>query len=130
MAAATPVAGVDLQSAASEAVQASPALARASLVLYPHFQKAVVPGWLDKSLKWRHKATHHLDSMLLVAPDPDWVKTLPNGKLPDREDFTHYGNDLAGRVKAWTTAASAGRQMADEFAAWLHQPDMRRVQPL
>jgi hypothetical protein len=27
------------------------------LVLYPHFQKAVVPGWLDKGLKWRHRAT-------------------------------------------------------------------------
>jgi hypothetical protein len=100
------------------------------LVFYPHFQKAVVPGWLDKSLKWRHKATHHLDNMLLLAPDPDWVKTLPNGKLPDRADFTHYANDMAGRVKAWTAAASAGRQLADEFAAWLHQPDMRRVQPL
>ena len=102
----------------------------APLVFYPHFQKAVVPGWLDKGLKWRHKATHHLDRMLLLAPDPDWVKTLPNGKLPDRGDFTHYSTDLAGRVKAWTTAAGAGRQLADEFAAWLHQPDMRRVQPL
>jgi hypothetical protein len=104
--------------------------APAPLVFYPHFQKSVVPGWLDKSLKWRHKATRHLDSMLLLAPDPDWIKTLPNGKLPDRQDFAHYGNDLAGRVKAWTAAASAGRQLADEFAAWLHQPDMRRVQPL
>ena len=103
---------------------------RAKLVFYPHFQKAVVPGWLDKSLKWRHRATHHLDTVLLLAPDPDWVKTLPNGKLPDRADFTHYGNDLAGRVKAWTTAARAGQQLADEFAAWLDQPDMRRVQPL
>jgi hypothetical protein len=24
------------------------------VVLYPHFQKAVIPGWLDKGLKWRH----------------------------------------------------------------------------
>ena len=101
-----------------------------SMVFYPHFQKSVVPGWLDKSLKWRHNATHCLDNVLLLAPDPDWVKTLPNCKLPDRQDFTHYSNDLAGRVKAWTAAASAGRQLADEFAAWLHQPDMRQVQPL
>ena len=100
------------------------------LVLYPHFQKAVVPGWLDKGLKWRHKATHHLDTMLLLAPNPDWVKTLPNAKLPDRNDFTHYGNDLAGRVKAWNTAVSASQQLADEFAAWLQKPDTRQVQPL
>ena len=128
IAAAAPGAG--LQLAAGEAAQASPPPARASLVLYPHFQKSVVPGWLDKGLKWRHKSTHCLDNVLLVAPDPDWVKTLPNGKLPDRQDFTHYGNDLAGRVKAWRTAASASQQLADEFAAWLDQPDVRRVQPL
>jgi len=100
------------------------------LVLYPHFQKAVVPGWLDKGLKWRHKATHHLDNMLLLAPNPEWVKTLPNAKLPDRKDFTHYGNDLAGRVKAWTTAVSASQQLADEFSAWLQRPDMGRVQSI
>ncbi len=103
---------------------------RPRLVLYPHFQKAVVPGWLDKGLKWRHKATHHLDTMLLLAPNPEWVKTLPNGKLPDRNDFTHYGNDLAGRVKAWTTAVSASMQLADEFAAWVAEPDVRQVQPI
>jgi hypothetical protein len=100
------------------------------LVLYPHFQKAVVPGWLDKSLKWRHHATHHLDTMVLLAPNPEWIKTLPNAKLPDRTDFTHYGNDLAGRVKAWKTATAASEQLAQEFAAWLERPDVARVQAL
>jgi hypothetical protein len=100
------------------------------LVLYPHFQNAVVPGWLDKHLTWRHKSTHFLDTMILLAPNPEWIKTLPHGKLPDRTDFTHYGHDLAGRVKAWTTATSASTQLADEFAAWLQRPDMARVQPL
>ena len=103
---------------------------QANLVLYPHFQKSVVPGWLDKSLKWRHKSTHFLDTMVLLAPNPEWVKTLPNSKLPDRTDFTHYGNDLAGRVKAWNTACSASNQLADEFAQWLDKPDMARVQVL
>ena len=100
------------------------------LVLYPHFQKAVVPGWLDKGLKWRHKPTHFLDTMVLLAPNPDWIKTLPNAKLPDRTDFTHYGNDLAARVKAWNRACGASQQMADEFAQWLEKPDMARVQVL
>ena len=89
-----------------------------------------MPGWLDKGLKWRHKATHHLDNMLLLAPSPEWVKSLPNGKLPDRNDFTHYGSDLSGRVKAWTIAASASQQLADEFAAWLVRPDPSQVLPL
>ncbi len=106
------------------------AQAQAPLVLYPHFQQAVVPGWLDKGLKSRHRATSALDSMVLLAPNPAWLQTLPNGKLPDRTDFARYGNDLASRVKAWTGAASAAQQMADEFAEWLERPDMGQVLPI
>lgn len=100
------------------------------LVLYPHFQKAVVPGWLDKPLKWRHGATHFLDNMLLLAPNPEWVRSLPNAKLPDRKDFTHYGTQLRARMQAWTTAVSASTQLAEEFARWLEQPDLSRVAAL
>ena len=89
------------------------------LVLYPHFQKAVVPGWLDKGLKWRHRATAFLDRMVVLAPDPAWVRSLPNGKLPDRNDFIRYGNDLHGRIKAWSTAAAESQRLADEFGEWL-----------
>lgn len=100
------------------------------IVLYPHFQRAIVPGWLDKGLRWRHAATPFLDRTLVLAPDPEWVRRLPDGKLPDRTDFTRYGRDLQGRMKAWNAAASASRQLADEFAAWLERPDARRVEPL
>lgn len=103
---------------------------RPGLVLYPHFQRAVVPGWLDKSLPWRHRPSPFLDHLLLLAPHPDWVRTLPNAKLPDRKDFMHYAHDLPGRVKAWTTATSASAQLADEFADWLARPDLSRVQAL
>ena len=100
------------------------------LVLYPHFQKAVVPGWLDKPLRWRHGATHFLDGTVVLAPDPQWVAGLPNGKLPDRTDFTRYGTNLPARIRAWNTAASASRQLADEFGDWLQRPDPSRVAPL
>lgn len=101
-----------------------------ALVLYPHFQKNVVPGWLDKVLKWRHGATPFLDSTLVLAPNPEWVKTLPGGKLPDRQDFVRFERDLAGRVKVWNAAASASQQLADEWAQWLQRPDMNRILPL
>ena len=100
------------------------------IVLYPHFQKSVVPGWLDKGLKWRHKSTPFLSNMVLLAPNPEWVKTLPNAKLPDRQDFAHYGGDLQARVKAWSRAASQAQQLADELAAWLDKPDVGSVQVL
>ena len=100
------------------------------LVLYPHFQKSVVPGWLDKGLKWRHKSTPFLDTMVLLAPNPDWVKTLPNGKLPDRQDFVRYSSDLKGRVKAWQAAVSSSEQLVDEWQRWLLKPDLKRLEQL
>ncbi len=100
------------------------------LGLYPHFQKSVVPGWLDKGLKWRHAATPFLSNMVLLAPNPDWVKTLPNAKLPDRKDFAHFGTDLQARIKAWSQAASQAEQLTEEFAAWLAKPDMLVVEAL
>lgn len=100
------------------------------LVLYPHFQRHVVPGWLDKSLRWRHGSSPFLDRVLLLAPRPEWVAALPNGKLPDRTDFTRYAHDLPERVRVWQSAASAAQQLADEFAQWLEHPDVSQVMPL
>lgn len=104
--------------------------ADAPLVLYPHFQQAVVPGWLDKSLKRRHRSTSALDNMVVLAPNPAWVQRLPGAKLPDRTDFTRYGPDLAGRVAAWQAATAASQQLVDEWQAWLARPDPTLVQPL
>ena len=100
------------------------------LVLYPHFQRQVVPGWLDKGLRWRHRPTSSLDHTLVLAPRPDWVSRLPNAKLPDRTDFTRYGADTAQRVKVWSAATDAAQELADEFAAWLERPDVSAIQSL
>lgn len=100
------------------------------VVLYPHFQQAVVPGWLDKTLKHRHAATAALDHMVVIAPKPQWVATLPNAKLPDRHDFIHYKNDFAGRVQAWQFAVDESQRLVDELQGWLAKPDMSLVQSL
>jgi hypothetical protein len=100
------------------------------LVLYPHFQQSVVPGWLDKAFKWRHGATHFLDNTIVLAPDREWVRKLPNGKLPDRTDFPRYGTNLAARMEAWGAAVSASARLADEFAEWVAKPDLSRVEAL
>lgn len=100
------------------------------LVLYPHFQKQVVPGWLDKAFRHRHRASEHLDNVVLLAPDPDWVKTLPNGKLPDRNDFKAYVDDPARRMALWSQAVGESRRLADEFAAWVAGRATPELHPL
>ena len=86
------------------------------LVLYPHFIDRVVPGWLDKGFKRRHGATAALDNLVLLAPSPAWVATLPGGKLPNRNDFKTYLSDEAGRQRVWRQALAQSQQLADEFA--------------
>lgn len=99
------------------------------LTLYPHFQKQVIPGWLDKVLKHRHRSSPKLSNTVVVSPNPEWVRTLPNGKLPDRNDFKFYGEDLAGRMKAWTRAVSESERLRDEFAALAARPSVH-AEPL
>jgi len=91
------------------------------LVLYPHFQRQVVPGWLDKALRHRHHATAALDNVVLLAPHPDWVARLPGGKLPDRQDFKTFLADPAERMRRWQLALDASVQLADEAQALLGQ---------
>lgn len=87
------------------------------LVLYPHFLPRVIPGWLDKAWKRRHRPTAFLDNLVLLSPRPQWVASLPNGKLPDRADFKTYGEDIAGRQRDWRRACAESQRLADEFAA-------------
>ncbi len=86
------------------------------LVLYPHFQPNIVPGWLDKGLKRRHRASPMLDNLVVLSPAPDWVARLPNAKLPDRNDFKAYRHDDARRVRDWRLAVAESQRLADEFA--------------
>jgi hypothetical protein len=85
------------------------------LVLYPHFGPQVVRGWLDKLWRHRHRASPMLDNVVVLAPNPLWVKSLPNGKLPDRRDFKVYRDDDSGRMYVWRKAIAHSRQLVDDF---------------
>ncbi len=86
------------------------------IVLYPHFQSRIVPGWLDKAWKQRHRTGPALSNVVVLAPAPEWLRTLPGGKLPDRGDFKAYGDDHAARERAWRRALAESQRLADEFA--------------
>lgn len=97
------------------------------LVLYPHFQRQIVPGWLDKALKSRHRATAFLDNVVLLCPSPEWIATLPGAKLPDRNDFMAL--DASERRRRWRIAVMQSQRLADEFAA-LARRDSLQALPL
>lgn len=89
------------------------------LVLYPHFQSALVPGWLDKVLKHRHRPTPGLSNLLLLVPNPQWLASLPGGKIPDRQDFTRL--EPAQRIKLWTAAVAESERLAQDWDDWLQR---------
>jgi hypothetical protein len=100
------------------------------LVLYPHFGAQVVPGWLDKAFKRRHRASHFLDNMLLLAPRPEWVATLPGAKLPDRSDFKSHVDDDDARERLWRRALAESQRLADEFASVVEGVAQGRLPPI
>jgi hypothetical protein len=102
------------------------------IVFYPHFNDYLTPGWLDKHLPWRRSAGAHpwLADMLLVAPSPAFLATLPHGKLPERQDFYRYGPDHAARIRAWETAIAECGRFADAVVAWMERPDPSLIEPI
>ncbi len=104
------------------------------LVLYPHFGEQIVPGWFDKTLPWRRanqgKNRGWLDNMILVAPSPSFLQSLPRRQLPDRNDFHFYGQDNTRRMRDWKQAIGEGERLRDDLAAFVEKPDLGLVQPL
>jgi len=97
------------------------------LVLYPHFQKTLVPGWLDKALRHRHRASARLDNVVLLSPLPEWVATLPGGKIPDRGDFKAFGDDHDARERAWRRTTDESVRLAEEFDALTRRPSVEAL---
>ena len=100
------------------------------VVLYPHFGEHIVPGWLDKALRWRRARGDWLENVILVAPSTSFVAGLPNAKLPDRKDFKRYGLDHEARIRDWRRAMAEGGRLADAFAELVARPERFEVRPL
>ena len=83
------------------------------LALMPHFSSRVISGWLDKFLPRRR--ARFLQHTVLLCPSDEFIAQLPGAHVPDRQDFLRYENDDAARLRAWRTAISASRALADEF---------------
>lgn len=87
------------------------------LVLYPHFYSHIVPGWFDKSLRWRRARGDNFRRALLIAPSDAFVASLPNQKIPDRRDF--YVMDEATRQRTWQRVLDESERLGDELAEML-----------
>jgi hypothetical protein len=95
--------------------------ADSGIVLFPHFQEAILPGWFDRYRPRRRPRPEVLADVLQLHPAPEWVAHLPDGRLPTRDDFLHFIDDPAERIRRWRSAVAAaeslGEALLDDLAA-------------
>ena len=86
-----------------------------SIVLFPHYAPRLIPGWLDKGLKWRRPDPRNLSQMVLISPSSAFIDRLPLGKIPDRNDFIAFRGRDAERIAMWRQAIQKSAILADEL---------------
>ena len=99
------------------------------LVLYPHFHNFVTPGWFDKHLPWRKAHARNYDNVVMLAPTPEFVASLPNGKLSDRSDFEHF--DYEQRRAIFRDVLDRSQELAAELADLVASgPTSEQIKPI
>lgn len=97
------------------------------IVLYPHFSSRIIPGWLDKNIKWRRHNPGLLSNVLLVAPSEKFISSIPYGKIPDRTDFTEFSGRDGERLVYWRDVIKRSRVIGEEFMEAVNSGKLRNI---
>lgn len=97
------------------------------MTLFFHHQERIIPGWFDKRLKSRRPSPEVLANCVMVYPTEAFVAKLPNGKVPDRDDFRSYLAAPSERVKVWQDAAAMAEPLGEQFVDLVENGRIRDV---
>ncbi len=101
------------------------------IVLYPHYSRRVIPGWLDKKLTRRKPNPSHMINVLLAAPSESFIDSLPFGKIPDRNDFWTFAQKDRDRIAYWNTVIERSTELGEEFMEAVESGSIvNRIQPM
>lgn len=92
------------------------------IVLYPHFHKEIIPGWLDKYLKLRSANPSNHDRTVMIYPSDAFIKSLPTQKIPTRDEFKTYFQKDDERIKLWYEIIERCQELADDFYDLINSP--------
>ncbi|MGD9251976.1 MAG: hypothetical protein PVG19_12155 [Desulfobacterales bacterium] len=102
-----------------------------ALVLMPHFAGKLIPGWLDKQLRWRRPTKANMAQVVMVAPSSDFVRRLPGAKIPDRTDFKTFFQKDGERFATWKRVVEMCRAPSEAFMESVESGRIREeVQPM
>jgi len=85
------------------------------LILFFHHQESLVPGWLDKKLKYRRVPDGYLENAVMVFPTNEFISRLPEGKVPDRDDLTQLIDKPDVRKMRWRKAIELSAGLGEQF---------------
>ena len=97
------------------------------LVLYPHFYTHLTEGWFDKFTPWRKVQAQQLSNTVLVGPSEAFVQSLPDGRIPDRQDFYRFKDNDSERVRRWMLVKERSCELGEEFIRLAESGDIASV---
>ena len=97
------------------------------IVLLFHHQGRIIPGWLDKKLKYRRPPDSFLDNVMMVYPSENLIQKFPGGKIPDREDFKIYVDDPETRIKNWRRVVDLCAPLGEQFLELVESKKIRHI---
>lgn len=101
------------------------------IVLFPHYSRRIIPGWLDKKLTWRKPHPSNMDPVLQVAPSESFIESLPLQKIPDRNDFWLFAGKEQERIDYWEAVIKKSELLGAEFLDAVESGKIKNlVQPM
>jgi len=97
------------------------------LTLFFHHQESLTPGWLDKKLKCRRVPGSYLENAVMVFPTEEFVGSLPNGKVPDRDDLAELIDKPDVRKKRWRKAVELSSGLGEQFVELVESGRIREA---
>lgn len=97
------------------------------ITLFFHYQERITPGWFDKKLGWREPSREMIENVLQIFPSDDFIRLLPDGRIPDREDFMKFVNAPWERIEKWDRVYELSNILGDEFMEFVESRKIRSL---
>ncbi len=97
------------------------------LVLYPHFYTYLKEGWFDKFMPWRRVPAARLQNTIIIGPSEQYVRSLPGGEIPDRQDFIRFKDNDEERIRRWSIARDMSESLGEAFLALVRSGEIANV---
>ena len=100
------------------------------LVLLLHYQRAMFPRWLDRFRPSRRPSPEATANLLQIYPSAAFIAGLPDGHIPDRDDFKRFADNPKERIRRWRRVAAASEALGEQLLADLASGRVDLVEPL